>query len=449
VNTGLLLLDRNLTIEARHSSVVKKTFGKDNFIGKNFHYLVENLVNPNTIKSSIIYFKHIFSSKLSEKQIEKSNPLKYIKINIRKKNGDNVEKYIQLDFRGITHNNKIRYILVIVQDITQSVRLKHTLYETKNRFRQQISTIASIIQSERYIVEDFLIEATREFHEIGSLLSNRSASNITDNFNQIYRIIHKVKGDTAILKLTILTQHLHNFESKLSDLRNKSISPPDQIELYQRFKVMKQCLTNIKQLMAQLTEDNWSQSARDDGNGLFNRLKVYAYRISSDINKRVYLIDDKFSQTKFPKSLQKGITDVLVQLLRNAIVHGIEGEQHRRAAKKTLYGCVHIGVTKNPDSFTVTVRDDGSGLDIKKIKHAAICSKKYSKHAVSQWTDKQALSLIMQPGFSTANRLTEHAGRGIGLDVIKATVEKLGGDLSASTRKGIFTEFSMTFPSTY
>ena len=138
-----------------------------------------------------------------------------------------------------------------------------------------------------------------------------------------------------------------------------------------------------------------------------------------------------------------------MQLLRNAVVHGIEDKAKRKAAGKKPYGSIFLGLQIEIGTFTVSVRDDGAGLDYRGIKQVAISSGRHTKEQIDHYTSSQLRNLILQPGFTTSKKVDEHSGRGVGLDLVNTTVKTLGGSLFIRMNSGEFTEFTMTFPLAY
>jgi chemosensory pili system protein ChpA (sensor histidine kinase/response regulator) len=133
-------------------------------------------------------------------------------------------------------------------------------------------------------------------------------------------------------------------------------------------------------------------------------------------------------------------------LLRNAVIHGIELPEEREAAGKPATGNVIISLHRESSEVVIDVSDDGRGLDIEGIKKKAIDANIVD--ADSDVTDEEAMQLILRPGFSTADHLTQAAGRGIGMDVVASEISKLGGTLRIESRPGTGTRFSIRLPFT-
>jgi len=149
------------------------------------------------------------------------------------------------------------------------------------------------------------------------------------------------------------------------------------------------------------------------------------------------------------------IKDTLIQLNRNVLVHGIEAPELRAKAGKLERGAVTVLFNKMDSTDNVTgeaayqlkVRDDGAGLNLDKILSKAIELKLTTKEKAKKLTKSEIVKFIFEPEFSTAEDLSSHAGRGVGLDIIKNTiVNSLGGKLSISFAKGAYMQISCIIP---
>jgi two-component system, chemotaxis family, sensor kinase CheA len=134
-----------------------------------------------------------------------------------------------------------------------------------------------------------------------------------------------------------------------------------------------------------------------------------------------------------------------VQLLRNAVVHGIESLVVRSAAHKPAEGKVEVQLTRGETEWTLSVRDDGAGLSAAKVRQKLLDLGWYTAAQLESFDDRQIVSHIFKPGFSTAGGVSMHAGRGVGLDVVQANVQKLGARILLSSTPGQFTEFKVKF----
>jgi chemosensory pili system protein ChpA (sensor histidine kinase/response regulator) len=133
-------------------------------------------------------------------------------------------------------------------------------------------------------------------------------------------------------------------------------------------------------------------------------------------------------------------------MLRNAIVHGIERPDRRVELGKPMTGRITISLTRDGAEVIIVVTDDGAGIDVKLIREKAIALGLADPQA--KLTDEEAMQLILEPGFSTAGRVTQSAGRGVGMDVVATEVKKLGGGLFIESKVGEGSRFTIRLPFT-
>ena len=151
-------------------------------------------------------------------------------------------------------------------------------------------------------------------------------------------------------------------------------------------------------------------------------------------------------ETELDKGVLEKITDPLVHLIRNAMDHGIETPEERTAKGKPRKGTVHLSAYQMGDSVYIEVEDDGKGLNKEKIAEKAM-----SKGIISSaagLTDEQIYNMIFLPGFSTADKVTDISGRGVGMDVVKKNIDALNGKVYVRTKTDVGTTMSIKLPLT-
>jgi len=140
------------------------------------------------------------------------------------------------------------------------------------------------------------------------------------------------------------------------------------------------------------------------------------------------------------------IKDCLIQMLRNAAVHGIEPPEVRRANAKKDTGSVQVDFRKSPDGYELVFEDDGAGIAPEALKAAAVRRQLISEDDAALMDTRAAMALIFRPGFSTQDEISMDAGRGVGMDVVARSVYALGGKIGVSTHPGKFTRFKIVLP---
>lgn len=142
------------------------------------------------------------------------------------------------------------------------------------------------------------------------------------------------------------------------------------------------------------------------------------------------------------------MADPLIHLVRNAIAHGVEAEEARRRQGKPPQGTIHLGAAHKGGSIYIEVADDGRGIDVEAVAEAARRGGFITAEALARLGERDILDLIFLPGLTTATSVTTTAGRGVGMDVVRANVSRLGGEIEVQTEAGRGTRFRIRLPLT-
>jgi two-component system, chemotaxis family, sensor kinase CheA len=153
-------------------------------------------------------------------------------------------------------------------------------------------------------------------------------------------------------------------------------------------------------------------------------------------------------ETGLDKSLLEAIKDPLTHAVRNAVDHGIESPADRTRAGKPAEGCVRLRAFHQSGSVVIEVADDGAGIPMERVLEKAIERSLVTAEQAARMSEREALQLIFLPGFSTATSVTTVSGRGVGMDVVRANVEKVGGSVEVESRRGVGTTLRLRVPLT-
>ncbi len=179
---------------------------------------------------------------------------------------------------------------------------------------------------------------------------------------------------------------------------------------------------------------------------IFQKMNRIVRDMSKQLDKDVDLILVG-EQTELDKTIVDNIADPLMHLVRNAMDHGIEQKKDRLAAGKTEKGSLTLSARNAGGEILISVTDDGKGLDAKQIMEKAK-SRDMLQKPESEYTEREIYSFIFQPGFSTKDTVTEFSGRGVGMDVVKNSLEKIGGIATIDSELGKGTTITFKIPLT-
>jgi two-component system chemotaxis sensor kinase CheA len=180
---------------------------------------------------------------------------------------------------------------------------------------------------------------------------------------------------------------------------------------------------------------------------VFNRYPRLVRDLARDTKKEVNLIL-KGEDTELDKTLIEEINDPLVHLIRNAVDHGIESPEKRKQDGKNPIGTVILSAEQEGNQIIITIEDDGKGIDTELLKEKAVSKGLITKEKAKELSKQDAYNIIFVPGFSTAEKVTNVSGRGVGLDVVKTNVSKLRGIISIDSTVGRGTKMIVKLPLT-
>lgn len=178
-----------------------------------------------------------------------------------------------------------------------------------------------------------------------------------------------------------------------------------------------------------------------------NRFPRMIRDLSKKLNKKMELYISG-EDTELDRTVIDEIGDPLLHLLRNAADHGLETNEERAALGKPETGSIILNAFQEGNNVVIEVKDDGKGIDAEKIKQKAIAKGTITAEQGEAMSDKEIIDLLFRPSFSTAEKISDVSGRGVGLDVVKTKIESLGGDVEVRTTLGQGSNFIIRLPLT-
>ena len=182
-------------------------------------------------------------------------------------------------------------------------------------------------------------------------------------------------------------------------------------------------------------------------NHIFNRLPRVVRDVAQYDGKEVEFVMEG-GETELDRSVMDGLNDPLLHLIRNAVNHGIESPDVREKAGKPRKGFVKLAAHRDRDNVIIELIDDGGGINIEKVRKKAVEKGLITQEIADTYTTDQAIDLLFQPGFSTADKITDISGRGVGLDVVRRSIESLKGTIRVETTPGKGSRFELLLPPT-
>jgi len=220
----------------------------------------------------------------------------------------------------------------------------------------------------------------------------------------------------------------------------------EQIAQQHKIKELDETLNMVGRSVAEL-QDMMMGIRMIPLNQTFNRFPRTVRDIAIRENKEVDFII-KGGETELDRSVMEGLNDPLLHLIRNGIDHGIESPEIRVANGKSPKGTLTLAAFRDKDNVIIVIQDDGAGMDPNKIRKKALEKKVISPELLNEMPDEEVFNLVFYPGFSTADKITDISGRGVGLDVVKTTIAELQGSINLTSELGKGSKFELVLPPT-
>ncbi|RJG51499.1 ATP-binding protein [Motilimonas pumila] len=454
VKEGLFLLDEKLIIGSQYSSELVSIFGREDLDGKKLAVLLKDMVSDNELQLSEDYIALLFKEHVNENLIDSLNPLKQIEVNLLGSTGLFETKYLSFQFNRVRVNKQVSHVLVTVMDRTIEVELENQLEEAKTKAKGEVDSLVSILSIDKSSFNDFLDKANDGINLINEELksSNQDHKAYMNNVLQFQRIIHSIKGDAAALDVTPIEKKSHEMEDVLTDIRNSDeITGNSFLPFTVKLDELITQISSLRTLSEQIANisGQHGEAASSNNNEMqsFSEISTLVKRVADDEEKMVNLVMQGLDSHTVPPAYTRKIREVAVQLVRNAVVHGIEQPSQRVELGKSPQGTVKVSFNQtDAGHYSLVIIDDGAGLSVNKIKRHVVQNDLMSAEEVEALSSGEILNLIFHPGFSTAGSVSMHAGRGVGLDVIKQSVIDAGGKMKLSYKQNKGCRFEIILP---
>ncbi|WP_198305791.1 chemotaxis protein CheA [Arcobacter vandammei] len=257
-------------------------------------------------------------------------------------------------------------------------------------------------------------------------IANNNNNSIRVNLDKIDLLMNNV-GDLVITN-AMLTQ----FSSSIEETKTRS-SVLERLELLERhIRDMQDSIMSIRMVPMESIYSKFPKVVRDISRKLSKKVEFKHYGDNVEIDK----------------AMIEGLTDPLMHIIRNSLDHGIEMPTVREASGKPETGSISISAEQANGQMIITIEDDGKGIDCEKVAQRALEKGQIDEHQYSNMTDNEKAMLIFGAGVSTADEITDISGRGVGMDVVKTNIYKLGGAIKLDTKIGEGTRITIMLPLT-
>ncbi|MDR1575036.1 MAG: hypothetical protein LBS37_03435 [Treponema sp.] len=440
LKVGLFLMNRDFIIQPAYSKALEEVLSTSGLQGKDFVHLLSASIKAKEMETLKDYFEMIFNRSFDQAMLDDINPLRelnYISI----ESGET--RILDCGFAPVTRAGGEVYILGTLQDITAEKELQNQLDKEENKRQEEMRSLFEIVQVEPMVFNDFIEDSEYEFERVNEILKDKT---LTSNqvMVEIYQSVHAIKSNALILGLDGYGKKLHTLEDTIKNLRDQpTVSFEDVLHITVELERIMREKDKFREAIDKILAFRGS-GGRQSGQVLIDTLTRASDKAAKDLNRQVRFVPREIDAAALESGFRRIIKEVLTQLVRNAVVHGIEDPDERTAAGKEAEGLIHLSISIDDDKVHVRLKDDGRGLDFDKIKKRALEMSLIKPEEADN--KNQLLRALFMPGFSTADSVSVHAGRGVGLSLVQDRLREVKGSLKVNTEKGRGTTFHIFIP---
>jgi len=489
VNTGLFLLDKDLNIGQQHSRALNGIIGEDRLAGENFADVLRGRISDKDLRTTRQFIEQLYNPRVKEKLVDSLNPLHKVMLHNASGEESTTSRFLDFKFSRVYEDKDIARILVNVNDVSDAVYLEQRLEKERSQNDMQIEMLTTILNVNPKIINEFINNTKAHIDKMNNILKNPGSSQfeLEGKLKAIYREMHSLKGEASALKLHSFTKIASDAEDKLDALQNQgklsgnnflplAVHLDDLLSLSNTIETLGERINqaapkannNAKPVMsvktapqpsvvqAQVADVATTNINVDGGNEIdlsdesddehLSYYQDFAKDIAVRQGKKIQLNGHNLAHINIPERLKQPIKEISIQLLRNAVVHGIESPEARQSAGKSAIGSIDLEMQRDSQNLIIVLQDDGQGIDYEGIRHKLIADGRFTQEEAPQMTHGDLLKTLFASGFSTKEHADEDGGRGVGLDVIKALVKEHNGKLNVNTELGKMTRFVITLP---
>lgn len=495
VREGLFLIGRDLRIGAICSDSLRQLLRVEAPEGSQLRDLLQPLVDEKTLAAALKFLGLMWKEKVHEDLIESVNPLSQVEVSFVNARGGTDVRYLAFSFRRVRAAGAgDDSVLGVVADVTERVLLARELEQVRADNGSQAALLMQLLHADPEQLQAFRASADVALRKSNAMLTapGIEQQDLRNKLNGVFRELHTLKGEAVGLALSSFAQRIHAIEDMLQALRGRSaLSGNDFVPVVVKLDELINHLGQIQSLherVGALRAGRSPASARTDAldaeqdahgtttvlaatpvlqepsqpvrtaqsgqsaalrqPALSETLRMIVEETCGALGRSVLLHTSGLEHV--PQHYVAAVRNICIHMIRNSIAHGIEAPEERRQLGKSVEGSVHVSFTDEGQArdggYRLTIEDDGQGLSYENIVDRALRLGWISPQQAVSLERAAVYRLIFQPGFSTTEQVSEHAGRGVGLDAVSALVREHGGKIGVSTVTGRYTRFRVTLP---
>jgi signal transduction histidine kinase len=420
--------------------------------------------------------------------------------------GQESQRFLELKYAPIYKAGVVDKIMVIAKDVTTIKGLEDEVDEKEREKEESLDRVSEIASMDPELFETFINESYNillNCDEVAAALGVDLEDK--DAINSLFRHMHTLKGNARIFQVTTVQNVAHNIEEYFGAIRDgrEELTAKTVERVTSQLKEVRELLGQFEQLGRRVLS-SVDASARGRGQAttripetrilslrkefkelaralsavsdklpvavvegmdelsaavkqltmvpmthLFERFRKMIFDLGKELGKSVNDLEVEGDEILVDAKLIDKMRDVLIHALRNCMDHGIESPDERGKAGKEEKGHIRVLCAQSEGALVFEITDDGNGVDIEGVKQFAFQKKFLSEEALENITDQELCNLLFEPGFTTAKKVTDVSGRGVGMDVIRTTMRELKGDAEMTSESGSGSKLKLWIPADY
>jgi two-component system chemotaxis sensor kinase CheA len=443
LQVGLFLMNKDYVIQGAYSKALEDILGTDELEGVKLTNLLSSSIKAKERDTLEDYFNMVLNRSFDTKMLEDINPISEFAYTVEH---SNEEKTLRSSFTTVDRGHGEYFILGTLEDVTAAKLLEQQLAQETARREEEMRALFQVIQVEPRVFGDFIEDTEYEFNRINDTLKTKELS-AQEVMVDIYQSIHAIKSNSLILGLDNFGDKLHRLESQIKEIRDKGdIGFEDMLHITVEIeKIMKE-KDKFRDTIGKIESFHAAAggSRRQDRYVLVETLTKACEKAAAALDKKVKFIVDELDGVVLERGPRRIIKEVLTQLVRNSVYHGIEAPAERTSRGKNSAGTIRLSIKCEDNKIHIKLSDDGRGLNFDKIREKALELHILQKEDADD--KNHLLQAIFAPGFSTADGTDMHAGRGIGLNLVRERIKDLHGSIKLQTEPEKGTVFNLFIP---
>jgi two-component system, chemotaxis family, sensor kinase CheA len=486
---GLFFLDARNRVLPQISQSLARLFRREDFANLTFEKLLAPVVTAKTLSAARSYIAQLLGTAppreddtaASAAPAAQANPLSNIEVRLPNTDGSFDSAHYAFEFSAVELVKEQRAWLVRVTDITQQVQTQRELEDLRVQVQTQGEILRSVLQVGGARFGALLHRADASMKTINTVLKKpaREQEAFRHKLEETLEEVDRVRRDAATFQLSALEASARQFEDALHELRSRpSLSGSDFLplavkldDLYGQFALLKtlssgaggsprpaeaappggsmtangtQVIESPKFMAGAARAVPGAQLSAPAGS-LENTLRALTDHVAQEHNKTVTLHAIGLAQV--PSAYQSAIKNIAIQLIRNAVMHGIEPPAARVIAGKAPDGTMRLEFKNVANgNFELLFEDDGSGLDPEHVRSTAIARGILTGENAARLRDREIIKLIFKSGYSTLANTPGEPAHGTGLALVRRYVHEAGGKVALASLLGHETRFKVTLP---